>query len=473
MEEDYEKGKKSLLDSFAAALTKKSADRPWFDEDDLVDIFDFAGDDGNDYLRAEALIWGAHAFPDSEALLSRRAVFYSNFVSQQAVESLLKDNPSQKSLLADLLLLRAGNLTPGQIRTALNNLLDKYETFDDEEAIQLVDLAADSKNIDWIILNLKELKEKAEYKPGLLYEAASEAYEAGYYKSSRAFTEELLKDAPYAADFWLMLAQNQLALSAFEEARTAADMALAINPESIEALQIKIESLANDLSPEADAIRQEIFDKNKSDERIAMAWLIAKLDEHDPADELGEDVINTIIELNKKFPENSQLFLFAMQYAPEKAYEIAHSQIFNSIETGVAQVDDWLRVIESLIEIGAIKGSLMLVTILQKMAMVPELLGKCVHTESELRFSLEQWDNALHAAEKFNSIVNATTCVMDIIKLKSLMNLNRKQEARALASAIISKTGYQIKAMFLHPMSQQLQREGLNQMAKEILDETT
>ena len=89
----YDRERQQLLDEFAAALRARHENpgsEPWFSEDDLVDVFDFAGDVGNDYLRAEALMWGARTFPESERLFERRGVFYSDVLSDKDVEEFMQ-----------------------------------------------------------------------------------------------------------------------------------------------------------------------------------------------------------------------------------------------------------------------------------------------------------------------------------------------------------------------------------------------
>ena len=47
----------------------------YYDEGDLADIFDYAGDVHDDYIRLEGLMLGNRLFADSEILLERRATW--------------------------------------------------------------------------------------------------------------------------------------------------------------------------------------------------------------------------------------------------------------------------------------------------------------------------------------------------------------------------------------------------------------
>ena len=121
---NYEKERQELLDRFRKALANPDGGEAsqWFDEDDLLDVFDYAGDIGNDYLRAEALLWGARYFPDSQRLKERRGVFYSDVLSDSDVEAFTADNGEVTTLLTELLSLRARPLTGEQVREQLIEL---------------------------------------------------------------------------------------------------------------------------------------------------------------------------------------------------------------------------------------------------------------------------------------------------------------------------------------------------------------
>ncbi|MDE7393776.1 MAG: hypothetical protein K2M80_04815, partial [Muribaculaceae bacterium] len=54
---------------------KKSSPSIYYDEDDLIDIFDTAGDLCDTPTQLEVLLLGYKLFPESEDLLKRRAAF--------------------------------------------------------------------------------------------------------------------------------------------------------------------------------------------------------------------------------------------------------------------------------------------------------------------------------------------------------------------------------------------------------------
>ncbi len=80
-----------LCRRFRSDLAQPESQR-FYSEDDLIDIFDYAGDIADDYLRMEALLLGSRLYPDSLELRERRAIFYL-YLDQNAFKSFLDDNP--------------------------------------------------------------------------------------------------------------------------------------------------------------------------------------------------------------------------------------------------------------------------------------------------------------------------------------------------------------------------------------------
>lgn len=469
MDENYNKDKQELLDRFAAALSLPAADRPWFDEDDLIDVFDFAGDDGNDYLRAEALIWGARIYPDSEALLTRRAVFYSDVLTGREVKALRKDHPGSQTMLTDLLQLRADALSREDTLYFLNDIVSRYASFDDEEAIQLVDLAADSGNLDWIIENLDRLAEKAEYKAGFFYETAAEAYEAGNFEDSLVITERLVEDSPYSADFWVLRAQNQLALVDYKEVLASADMALAIDPDNIEALRIKMQALADDMSDEATRLQKQIYDSHKDDNTIAQCYIYGRLHRL-PRGEADEETKDLIYEAAIRFDNDTQLFLYALRYIPERASHIIKQRLDTSLKSDSGDIHQWLQIVRSLFDaLRSRKGAIMLLRKIQEYDLMAEERVYCLHLEAELCFMNEDWNDAVRAISAFISLTGNTTHILDAMLMRSYIALGLRSEAENVAAAVISRQRPSIYMDASWQIANKLQETGLRQLARNVL----
>ena len=76
--DEAENTRQALYERFLESLRRPVAER-FFDEDELVEIFDYSGDLNDDYVRLEVLMCGFRLYPESDALAARRAVFYNDF----------------------------------------------------------------------------------------------------------------------------------------------------------------------------------------------------------------------------------------------------------------------------------------------------------------------------------------------------------------------------------------------------------
>ena len=239
--EDFSAENNRLIERFKNALQGSQADS-WFDEDELIDIFDYAGDCGNDYLRAEALMWAARYFPDSVTLNERRAVFYADLLGDEAVREHAR-SIKHPSLLTEILSIKATVHDSEGALAQLERIFRENERIDDEETIQLVNFAADTHNLRWISDHLREIKKRVIYLPALLFELADAAIEKEEYEIARGALEELVNEMPFNADYWSRLSSSQLRLGRHSEALESAEMALAIDPDNIDAIKSKAEVL--------------------------------------------------------------------------------------------------------------------------------------------------------------------------------------------------------------------------------------
>ena len=162
--------REELYRRFKESLTHPVLDR-FFDEDELVDIYDYAGDMDDDYVQLEVLLCGARLYPESEILAERKALLYLDTTDEatdertKAAASFLADNPEASSIIFDIARLEVAPPENGE--DALDFLFKQYSRFDDEEVIRLVQLALDLDCYSWLIAHLEDLKKKIDYLPTL------------------------------------------------------------------------------------------------------------------------------------------------------------------------------------------------------------------------------------------------------------------------------------------------------------------
>lgn len=223
--DDFSDERDELCQRFRQSLAKPISER-FYDEDELVELFDYAGDLNDDYLRMEVLLCGARFYPDSEELRMRRAIFYNGFESD-AEQKFFQDN-SGSGPLWDILHLRYAGLVGDELDKALDELLSTYAEFDDEEIIQLVNVASQLGRFDWVLSRIDAIRAHTTYPLTLHYEVAVEAEDAGRYDKAVEMLELLTDEDPSNAEQWYMLAQDYDRLNRTEDALNAVEFALAL-----------------------------------------------------------------------------------------------------------------------------------------------------------------------------------------------------------------------------------------------------
>lgn len=268
IEDENEDRRRELCERFRKSLAKPVAER-FFEEDELVDLFDFAGDMADDYLKMEVLICGARLYPESEMLKERRAIFYS-FISDDAASKFLEDNPEETAPIWEIMRLRSRAPQGKDAEEALKYLLGGVDKLDDEEVIQFVELASQLGAYKWLVDNEKLLRKKAEYAPILIYEMAVVSELNHNYANAVRYLEELTEAEPFNAYYWYMLAQDHDLLGERDKAIAALDYSLALDPESKESLQLRARMLLGDESTQEQAaeIIRDLAGKHPDDAEV-------------------------------------------------------------------------------------------------------------------------------------------------------------------------------------------------------------
>lgn len=243
---DENNDRRDLYEQFEAEVVKRGNSEAFFDEEELVEIFDYASDYDNFIVKMEVLIYGAVHYPGNEALATRRAWLYYSLGDVETTTELNK-RVVNKGTLNRLLDLRAENgaenMTKAEVEKALAEILADTADFEDEEIIQFTDYALEQGLADWLMKNKELIISKCPYPQTFLYEFAVRAESDEDLDTATSLFEELTMLEPFTLDFWVCLATVQLENEKFEEALASADYALAIDPDSIKPKRIKATAL--------------------------------------------------------------------------------------------------------------------------------------------------------------------------------------------------------------------------------------
>lgn len=225
-----------LYRRFRSSLSRPQSER-FFDEDELVEIFDYAGDIDDFYARVEVLCCGARLYPDSRALADRRAMLYlDEDDSDHLAREWLVDNPGCTSALADIVALTVSHPSAEEAPIALDRLLDAHPKLDDEETIRLVDMAEELGCYNWLVSRLDRLRPMASYLPALLYEVLGVADNHGDTATAIALADELISIEPFSEAYWSALFRAHARAGNTAEAASAFDTAAALAADNTETI---------------------------------------------------------------------------------------------------------------------------------------------------------------------------------------------------------------------------------------------
>ncbi|MCD8394631.1 MAG: hypothetical protein LUC85_07325 [Bacteroidales bacterium] len=296
--EQYEEFRRRMLDGRLES---------YYDEETLIEVFDTAGDQNDDATRMAVLSLAARLHPSSEDLNARRAFyFYLMGDTPSAVEIIQR--PHGEHILWDILdlTLNPQNINP-QPGSDITRLIQKYQPLDDEEAIRIVDFAALTGQLPWLIENASEVEKSLDYPSTLYYEIASKASETHDNDTILQATEKLTALEPFTDYFWIMQSRALAEKEKVDDALQSLDYALAINPSNPEArlLRAQLVMLADDkandeIRADLEALYREYPDNTSVARTLAVIY--ETLGQEDKARELYINVIRTQLDASDTLP---------------------------------------------------------------------------------------------------------------------------------------------------------------------------
>ncbi len=243
-----------IYEQFKSDVSNRVVDM-YYDEDDLVMIYDIAGDNGDNYLQLKALMLGYKLYPQSEELCRRLGFTLAAQSRNDSLKSFLEDNRDRKGFVWDMLRVRVRTAIPQEeIDTILDGLLDTYTFDDDEDNIQFMDLIEYLEAHDWFVNNYKRIIERSVYRDTALNECAR-MMENIDREIAIELLEELTREDPFNPDGWLKLSELYHDDERYDDAKMAIDYAKAIRPEHPYTLYLEAYLMLEDNPTDKDATK--------------------------------------------------------------------------------------------------------------------------------------------------------------------------------------------------------------------------
>lgn len=221
-----------LLAAFEEAIDSGETDS--FDLDEILEIYDYASDAANEFIRLHALMEGLKRWPDDVELNERLAV---NLYSQQDYEGAthVLDSLPLDSRLRQMLLAAMSEVKLNELEQQLDEIItsaSKHSKLSDEEVIRLVEIISNRNIFHWAEKNFTTLKKAAEFPDTLMNELGATLVGKGFEHFRLKVLEEFANDYPLLHYAWEQLADFYIENEDLKKAENAVDNALAIAPEN-------------------------------------------------------------------------------------------------------------------------------------------------------------------------------------------------------------------------------------------------
>lgn len=201
----------------------------YYDEDDIIDIFDYAGDVHDDNVRLNAMMLGFKLFPDSTDMLKRQAIFLSD-INDLSFGQFITDNNRRPihDFMWEILRCKAFGQA-SDITERLKTLLDNFVLEEDEEIIQFVGIAHKYGCEQWLSDNLDFIRSRCRYPDTLYYEIARSAESPEQMSFGVKLLEQLTDEDPFNTDYWGLMADIQSALGRYDDALSSLEYVKALD----------------------------------------------------------------------------------------------------------------------------------------------------------------------------------------------------------------------------------------------------
>lgn len=336
---------RSLYNRFRQEV-ESGATIDYYEINELLDIYDYAQDEGDAMVQMFVFMTAGRLYPDSHDFDERMAFFLS-YVSQDAANDMISRGGRQETALWDVLQMGVKCYPAGNPAPSLDRILEKYDSLDCESVLKIIDLLRDMDRRDLLAGYYPEISKRAEDPRGFAFEVAEILKEKDeFQEDARKIAEELTKTNPFDIEAWLLLARIEFGLEHPEEALAAVDYALAIDPENVNAKLTRgvVMVVMPDKRAESIRLLKEIIDSDPLNsfalEGLAEAYVREK--------KFGEacEVYARMISNDVRTAGNVDPLAVIIELAPDNLED--YLQL--AIDNGKADGDYWRNMIMSLLD---------------------------------------------------------------------------------------------------------------------------
>ncbi|MDE6323234.1 MAG: hypothetical protein K2L85_03830 [Paramuribaculum sp.] len=226
-----------ILYNEVLALLERGERMDSIDSDSLVDVYDYAFDQSDEYVASEVMAGLLAREPDNADMLERKAIRLLQLGEYQGVRNVLRRMP-EDSFVSRLVEVQMG-WDKSRWREGYEKLFAGFRkgTVEGYGAISVIDLAIGVDSLHNLVVMMPVVLPYFRYPADFLADLSNTLYDNSLHEDAALVLQELTTLEPFCVDHWVRLAEIYLnRLKDPKECMNALDYALAIDPDSSRAL---------------------------------------------------------------------------------------------------------------------------------------------------------------------------------------------------------------------------------------------
>lgn len=203
----------------------------FYDEVDLLNIYDYAVDENDLMVQFEILRLARQLFPESSDFGVRNAYFMKEVLDEQEGARAIAAQHKNETFGWQILNL-SFEIDSDKVIAGIESALSGVSQLEDDDVLRLIDLCDDAGIQEWLYNNHKRILEKTGFPDTFLMELSEVFFNNGEFGRTIELLEELTELQPFNATVWSRLADIQAIDKNLDSALSSLDYAIAIEPEN-------------------------------------------------------------------------------------------------------------------------------------------------------------------------------------------------------------------------------------------------